>query len=175
MLTTTTIPTRPAHQTCATPARRRGLAATARHVAVDLTPQAVEQVATRVAQLLRHDQQTHADTPAQTGWMTAKELAAHLKLNPAWVYEHADELGAIRTGDGPKARMRFDLYTATQALKQHQRQTPTPAPAPRMRRMPSRPKPYPADAPLLQVRDPYSRRVRACFATSRSRARLGAI
>jgi len=50
--------------------------------------------------------------------MTAKELARHFKLNPAWVYEHAEQLGAIRTGSGPKARMRFDLEIATKALAQ---------------------------------------------------------
>jgi hypothetical protein len=167
--------TAPAHPACPpTPRRRTGLAATARHVAVDLTPQAVEQIATRVAHLLHHDQ-TQTDTPIQTGWMTAKELAAHLKLNPAWIYEHADELGAIRTGDGPKARIRFDLHTATQALKRHERQTPAPTSAPRTRRKPTHPQPYPTDAPLLKVRDPYSRSVRACFARHRSRARLGAI
>jgi hypothetical protein len=81
---------------------------------IELTPQAVEQVAVRVAQLLRREP---AQTSVAPGWMTAKELAGYLKVNPAWIYEHADELGAIRTGAGPKARMRFDPNTATQALK----------------------------------------------------------
>jgi hypothetical protein len=103
------------------PSRRRGLAA-ARHIAVELTPQAIEQIATRVTQLLRHQQQAAQPSPTATPtWVTAKELAAHLKLNPAWIYEHADELGAIRTGTGPKARIRFDLHTATQTLKQHKK------------------------------------------------------
>ena len=126
-----------------TPTRRHGLAA-ARRIAVELTPQAVEQIASRVAQLLHHQPPTQTASPAaNAGWMTAKELAQHLKLNPAWVYEHANELGAIRTGNGPKARIRFDLHTATQALKQHQRQT-TPAPATPPRRTPSRaPRPTP--------------------------------
>jgi hypothetical protein len=156
------------------PARRRGLAA-AQRIAVELTPQAVEQIASRVAQLLRHHQPPADASPAsEPGWMTAKELAAHLKLNPAWVYEHADELGAIRTGTGPKARIRFDLHTATQALKQHQRQTPPTAAATRPRRKPTpRPAAYPTDTPLLQIRDPYSRSVRGCLGRTRSRARLG--
>jgi hypothetical protein len=153
-----------------TPARRRGLAA-ARHLAIELAPQTVEQIASRVAQLLRqHEPPAEPSRQPASAWMTAKELAHHLKLNPAWVYEHAEELGAIRTGTGPKARIRFDLHTAMQALKEHQRQ---PAAAIRPRRTPApRPTPYPADAPLLQVRDPYSRRVRGCFARTRSRARL---
>jgi hypothetical protein len=107
--------------------------------------------------------------------MTAKELACHLRLNPAWVYEHAEELGAIRTGDGPKARMRFDLHTATQALQRHQKQSVPVTQAPRPRQAPSRPEPYSADAPLLKVRNPYARGVRACFARTRRRGRLGVI
>ena len=154
-----------------TTTRRHGLAA-ARHIAVELTPQTVEQIASRVAQLLLHHQPpapaSLAPTPA---WMTAKGLAHHLKLNPAWVYEHANELGAIRTGTGPKARIRFDLHTATQALKQRQRQ-PVQAPG-RSRREPTRPAPYPADAPLLETRDPYRRSVRDCRGRTRTRARLG--
>ncbi len=155
----------------ACPSRPRGLGAMARHVAVDLTPQAVEQVAIRVAQLLRHDQrQAETNAPSTPGWMTTKELAHHLKLNPAWVYEHAEELGAIRTGDGPKARIRFDLYTATEALKRHQKQAPpTATPTPRRRRTAPRPAPYPANAPLLEIRNPYARGARACFAGTRSR------
>jgi hypothetical protein len=139
------------------PARRHGLAA-ARHIAVDLTPQAIEQIAGRVAQLLRHQHPPPAVSPAPTPtWMTVKELAHHLKLNPAWVYEHAQELGAIRTGTVPKARIRFDLHTATEALKQRQR----PAAAVSPRRKP-RPAAYPTDAPLLEIRRREVRGVRPC-------------
>jgi hypothetical protein len=159
--------------TTATPARRtagrcahrmRGLAATAaRHVAVDLSPQAVEQIAIRVAQLLRHERARSEPSTAPT-WMTAKELAHHLKLNPAWVYEHAEELGAIRTGDGPKARMRFDPQTATEALRRHQK--PSVPASGRPGRMAPRAPVYTADAPLLHVRNPYARGVRACRCAS---------
>jgi hypothetical protein len=152
-----------------TPTRPRGLAA-ARHIAIELTPQTVEQIASRVAQLLRHQPLTPA-SPSAPAWMTAKELAQHLKLNPAWVYEHANELGAIRTGTGPKARIRFNPHTATQALKQHQRQPTQPAPS---RRTPTpRPGAYATDAPLLEIRDRYSRSVRSCLGRARARSRLG--
>ncbi len=172
---TPTTPARPIPGSCAMPTRRRGLGATARHVAVDLTPQAVEQVAIRVAQLLRHEQsRTDTSTPSDPGWMTAKELATHLKLNPAWVYEHAEELGAIRTGDGPKARMRFDLHTATQALKQHRKEA-EPTPAPRPRRAPRNPRPYQPDVPLLEIRRREMRGVRACLGLSARRGRMGTI
>jgi hypothetical protein len=156
------------------PPRRRGLGAMARHVAVDLTPQAVEQVAGRVAQLLQRQQQQeqrHASGP--TGMLTVSELAQHLHLNRAWVYEHADELGAIRVGNGPKARIRFDLHTAKTAL---QRQQPDsgPAPAPPKARPPRRPQPTPynPDAPLLESRPRQIRGVRSCFAPRRGSMRL---
>jgi hypothetical protein len=144
-----------------TPQRRHGLAA-ARRIAVELTPQTVEQIATRVAQLMRHQPPPDQTSPTGTpGWMTAKELAAHLKLNPAWVYEHAQELGAIRTGTGPKARIRFDLHTATQALTHQQPAAATP------RRKPTpHPAPYPTDAPLLEIRR-REMRVRSCFGPRR--------
>jgi hypothetical protein len=54
---------------------------------------------------------------AGVGLLTAKQLARHLGLNPSWVYEHAEELGAIRFGSGPKARIRFDLHRATRVLE----------------------------------------------------------
>jgi hypothetical protein len=150
----------------------------ARHVAVDLTPQAVEQVATRVAQLLHRQQEDRERQRVSepVGMFTVSQLAQHLHLNRAWVYEHADELGAIRLGDGPKARLRFDLHTAKTALgRQQADREPAPAaPKPRKPRRPQ-PSPYSPDAPLLKVRDPYARRARACFAAPRRRGRLGVI
>jgi hypothetical protein len=88
-----------------------------RRVTVELTPQAIEQIAARVAQLLRSGGGPVA-APAAPQWITAKELARHLRVNPAWVYEHAEELGAIRTGSGPKARMRFELERAMRGVRE---------------------------------------------------------
>jgi hypothetical protein len=133
------------------PPRRRGLGAIARQVAVDLTPQAIEQIATRVATLVhRQQQRQQAEQPHEpTGMLTVTQLAQHLNLNRAWVYEHADELDAIRIGSGPKARIRFDFQTAKAALAQHRtNKTPAPALAEPKR---SRRRPAPADAPLLPV------------------------
>jgi hypothetical protein len=75
-----------------------------------------------VAQLLHRQQQRQDQDEArqELGMLTVAQLAQHLKLNRAWVYEHADELGATRIGHGPKARIRFDLHTAKDALKQQQ-------------------------------------------------------
>lgn len=141
----------------------------ARHVAVDLTPQAVEQVATRVAQLLHRQQEDRERQRVSepTGMLTVSELAQHLHLNRAWVYEHADELGAIRLGDGPKARLRFDLHTAKTALGRHQAGQ-APVPAGSKTRRPTRPSAT-DDAQLLEVRRRDIRRTRSCFPARRQR------
>lgn len=133
----------------------------ARRVAVDLTPQAVEQVVTRVAQLLHRQQEDRERQRVSepTGMLTVSELAQHLHLNRAWVYEHADELGAIRVGNGPKARLRFDLHTAKTALGQQQA---GPAPAGAKTRRPTRPSAT-DEAQLLEVRRRDIRRTRSCL------------
>lgn len=93
--------------------RRRGLAARAPGVAVDLTPQAVEQVAVRVAQLLRERQ-------GAPQLLSAGELARELRVERPWVYRHRALLGGLRIGSGPKAQWRFERQTAIEALQRHQ-------------------------------------------------------
>jgi hypothetical protein len=75
---------------------------------VELTPASVEAVAQRVAELLA----THE--PARL--VDAAEVARRFSLSREYVYEHATELGAVRLGDGPKARLRFDLERVADAL-----------------------------------------------------------
>jgi hypothetical protein len=109
---TTINPARTPHQTCAT--RRRGRAATQPRIAVDLTPQAVEQVAQRVAQLLQHrNPQNHPEL------ITAGELARALRVERPWIYKNRHLLGGQRIGDGPRAQWRFNRHTAIQALERH--------------------------------------------------------
>ena len=40
-------------------------------------------------------------------WIDAAEVARRFSLSRDYVYEHADDLGAVRLGSGPKARLRF--------------------------------------------------------------------
>jgi hypothetical protein len=47
----------------------------------------------------------------------AHNVAAQFGLTAAWVRENADRLGAIRLGDGPRPRLRFDPATVATALK----------------------------------------------------------
>jgi hypothetical protein len=92
--------------------------ATPRRIAVDLTSHAVEQVASRVAQLLAHQQQQQAREAERL--ISAGELALHLGVTRPWIYKHRHLLGGHRIGDGPKAQWRFDRQTAMQALERHQ-------------------------------------------------------
>src|SRR6185312_14390609 len=41
--------------------------------------------------------------------VSAGQLAELLRRDRRWVYAHAQELGGFRYGDGPKARLGFDL------------------------------------------------------------------
>ncbi len=68
-----------------------------------------DRVALRVAALLRGE-----SPPARL--VDAQTLAAELGVSRAFVYEHAGELGAQRLGDGPRARLRFPLEAARDAL-----------------------------------------------------------
>ncbi len=77
-----------------------------------------ERAARRVVQLLDHP------IPGAYQLLDPKELARALNVSLDYVYAHAMDLGAMRLGDGPKARLRFDLHTARQAM-QTRKQPPT--------------------------------------------------
>jgi hypothetical protein len=46
----------------------------------------------------------------------AAEVASRYGVTAAWVREHADQLGVMRLGDGPKPRLRFDPERVAAAL-----------------------------------------------------------
>jgi hypothetical protein len=101
----------------------------------------VEAIARRVAELLRGEL-----LPASR-LLTPSEVAERFAVSRTWVYEHADDLGAIRLGEGPKARIRFDGDVVTRALRCHE---PPDAdePAPGCRADPANPRTTP---PLLPI------------------------
>jgi hypothetical protein len=70
----------------------------------------VEAIAQRVAELLR------ADLGLSPRLLTPSQVAERFAVSRTWVYEHADELGAVRLGQGPKARLRFGAEIVSQAL-----------------------------------------------------------
>jgi hypothetical protein len=136
-----------------TGARRR-----LRHAAAELTPHAIEQIAQRVAQLL-HERGETGPQPARL--LDATQLAMHLGVTRTWVYEHAHQLGAIRLGAGTKARLRFDLDTATTAIERLHDKPPTDttaSDAPRRERPRRRQQ---ATIPLLPIHEPRARGILA--------------
>jgi hypothetical protein len=64
--------------------------------------------------------------PGRTfGLVDARDLANALGVSLDYVYAHAVELGAMRLGAGPRARIRFDLDRAREALEARQRRAKT--------------------------------------------------
>jgi hypothetical protein len=158
-LTITSTPRR----TSPSPARVPRPLARVRRTAAEIAPETIERIAQRVVQLLHHERQRlddGADTPRDL--MDAGQLARHLGLTRSWIYEHAQQLGAIPVGDGPRPRLRFDAQTAMKALNARQRrrepeQTETDRPRP------GRPRRNPASStvPLLPVHEPRTRGILA--------------
>ena len=62
-----------------------------------------------------------------TRYCDTRTAAKTLNVSESYVREHAHELGAVRLGNGPRARLRFDLDALTQGLPAG---TPDPNPAP---------------------------------------------
>jgi hypothetical protein len=59
------------------------------------------------------DEQRTEETPARPNKLhTPAELARELGVSRDFVYEHAEQLGVSRPGDGPKPRLYFDLERA---------------------------------------------------------------
>jgi hypothetical protein len=71
----------------------------------------VEAIALLVVELMRHD-----SAPERRQLVDAATLAAELGVTRSWIYEHRDELGAVRLGAGTKPRLRFDIETARRTL-----------------------------------------------------------
>lgn len=71
-------------------------------LSIHLDGASVEAIARRVVELTSSEQ-------GGEEWIDAAQVARRFSLSRDYVYEHADELGAVRLGDGPRARLRFDV------------------------------------------------------------------
>jgi hypothetical protein len=93
---------------------------------VTLDPDDVEAIARRVAELVGR--------PSKL--VDAQTVAGELRVDRDWVYAHARQLGAVRLGPGPKARMRFDLALVRERIARLAQVDPPAAPEPdrRLRR-----------------------------------------
>ena len=104
-----------------------------------LGPEDVEAIAVRVAEVLEERGLTR---PAAPRLLSAKEAAARLGVTEDWVRRHREQLGAVRLGDGPRGRLRFDpgaVEASMNAVSEGGGSAPggsrsAPGPAPRRRR-----------------------------------------
>jgi hypothetical protein len=90
-----------------------------------LDPETVEEVATRVAELLAARFQPPQAPHRRL--LSAAEVSEWWGVERSWVYEHARELGAIRLGKGRRPRLRFDSDLVAQriaALAEERRPAP---------------------------------------------------
>jgi len=100
--------------------------------------QLVDAIARRVVEILegsraRADVAGPAADPGGA-CLTVSQVAARYRVSRSWVYAHQRELGAMRLGDGPRARLRFDPKVVADAITAFDRtQRPTEAPDPRRR------------------------------------------
>lgn len=79
-----------------------------------LSPVMVEAIAQRVAELLR------TDLGLTPRFLTPVQVAERFAVSRKWVYDHAEELGATRLGQGPRARPRFDAEVVSRVLDRHE-------------------------------------------------------
>lgn len=79
-----------------------------------------ERIAGRVAELLTGGRRL--DT-TQSEWLTAGQLVTRLGVTAQWVYDHQNELGAIKLRSGRKPRLRFpaDTTPGTERGTRHRR------------------------------------------------------
>ena len=83
------------------------------------------------------------------GLATASEVAERYGVSLSWVYANKRRLGAVLLGDGPKARLRFDLERVGQALGTRAH---GPSESPRRRRGRPRKTGLPPGVDLIQPR-----------------------
>lgn len=76
---------------------------------VHLDSASVEAVARRVVELIRGEE-------GSKELIDAAEVARRFSLSRDYVYRHADDLGGVRLGSGPKPRLRFDPAKVAEAL-----------------------------------------------------------
>ena len=79
---------------------------------MQLDPDDIEAIAERVVERLTHETRPRA----RIGLATAGDVAELYAVSVSWVYANKSRLGAVVLGDGPKARLRFDLERVAQAL-----------------------------------------------------------
>ncbi len=75
---------------------------------VQLDVRSIEAIAHCIAGLIGGEGGAPPDPLAPGRLLSASEVAERWGVDRSWVYQHAERLGAIRLGDGPRPRLRFD-------------------------------------------------------------------
>lgn len=78
-----------------------------------LDDETVDRLAHRVVELLNPDDERPEETPPSKDHddgrlLSPAQVAAWWNIDRKWIYDHADELGVLRLGTGPRPRLRFD-------------------------------------------------------------------
>jgi hypothetical protein len=107
----------------------------------DLDLDLIEAIARRVAELLDEERRSGG---GEVDLIDAATVARRLGISRATVYAKAEQLGAIRLGEGKRARLRFDPTRLPSELASN----PTTRSRPRRRRSP---RPDQKAAPLLPI------------------------
>ncbi len=72
-----------------------------------LSPESIEALASRLAELIDGASASPAKV-GDGGMLSAAEVASCWGISRRWIYDHAEDLGALRLGGGPRPRLRFD-------------------------------------------------------------------
>jgi hypothetical protein len=110
-----------------------------------MNPVFVDAIARRVLEL--GSDRAVGRAASECALLTVAEVAARLNVSQSWVYAHKRDIGAIRLGTGPKARLRFDATAVRLALNRRETSVrsgtngPIEAPKRTRRRLVSRPIP----------------------------------
>jgi hypothetical protein len=119
-----------------------------------LAAEVVDQLAARIADLISDrvisavmDTIGHTPGPSTPRLVDAAAIAQQFGVARRYVYDHQRELGAVRLGHGPRARLRFDPSHVEASLERRTQ----PAPTARGRRRRDRTDP-PAQIDLLPIK-----------------------
>lgn len=82
---------------------------------VRLSPESIEVLATRLAELLGGSS-ARPGGQGEGEMITAAQVSRRWGVSRRWVYDHADALGAVRLGGGPRPRLRFDPAEVAERL-----------------------------------------------------------